>query len=159
MPNERSRVLLYRTDVPYKKIEPEEVDYGELAMNMSDETPFLMFRTSEDNIAEIAAIGTRVTGYTVVSGVTDLPSDYRMVKVELYTAGTFSFIERPIAGQRITFLLHNNATREVQVTMPNTSEFIKIGDKNAIKVQASNYVLLETYNMEDVTAYVITGGK
>lgn len=92
----RNKVLLYRTNTSGVSASADSIQHGELAMNFNAETPFLMFKDTEDNIVKIGTM-TNFLGESEFKsmsqkGVTDalkLPENY--VSVEYPEVDSTSF--------------------------------------------------------------------
>ena len=92
----RNKVLLYRTNTSGVSAQADSIQHGELAMNFNAETPFLMFKDTNNDIVKIGTI-TNVLGESELKsmsqkGVTDalkLPENY--VSVEYPEVDSTSF--------------------------------------------------------------------
>ena len=92
----RNKVLLYRTNTSGVSAQADSIQHGELAMNFNAETPFLMFKDTNNDIVKIGAT-TNVLGESELKsmsqkGVTDalkLPENY--VSVEYPEVDSTSF--------------------------------------------------------------------
>lgn len=98
MSDNRNKVLLYRTNTKDAVASKESLQYGEVAMNYNAETPFLMFKDSEDEIRKIGVVVNELGNSEINSisqkAVTDafnLPEDY--VAVEYPEVSDVNFIQ------------------------------------------------------------------
>ena len=98
MSDNRNKVLLYRTNTKDAVASKESLQYGEVAMNYNAETPFLMFKDSEDEIRKIGVVVNELGNSEINSisqkAVTDafnLPKDY--VAVEYPEVSDVNFIQ------------------------------------------------------------------
>ena len=90
MSNQGKKVLLYRSDVNGRMPDVNNIATGELALNYNSESPFLLFKDTENKIQKIGSLST-TTGYSEYNTMTQKSITE---SIESISYGGYIYIEK-----------------------------------------------------------------
>ena len=139
--NKRSNVVL--GDGSPKIPTPDQLKYGEIAINYNAGTETISFKNSNNEIVALSvsqaiADATFNNGHNAVSSVTGIPVSKRLAIATISNNGSFTLASTPADGREIHVIVHNTNSSDIEITMPSGSNYVKMSG-DTLTVAGSSY--------------------
>ena len=127
--NKRSNVVL--EDGKPKIPTAEQLNYGEIAINYNAGTETISFKNSNNEIVALSVSqaisdATFNNGHNAVSSVTDIPISKRLAIATISSHDSLTLAATPPDGREIHVIVNNTADRDILITMPSGSNYVKM---------------------------------
>ena len=139
--NKRSNVVL--EDGKPKIPTAEQLNYGEIAINYNAGTETISFKNSNNEIVALSVSqaisdATFNNGHNAVSSVTDIPISKRLAIATISSHDSLTLAATPPDGREIHVIVNNTADRDILITMPSGSNYVKMSG-DTLTVPALSY--------------------
>jgi hypothetical protein len=106
--------------------------------NYDDSAITNSINTLSSNVANAIALEKYYNGISKVTSVVNIPITYRLVLATISADSSLSLASVPSVGKEVHVIIHNTASKDIAVTIPNSGNYINTLDPT-LTVKASSY--------------------
>lgn len=106
--------------------------------NYNDSAITNSINTLSANVADAIAMAQYYNGISRVNSVVNIPIIYRLVLATISADSSLSLASVPSVGKEVHVIIHNTATKDIAVTIPNSGNYVNTLDPT-LTVKASSY--------------------